>query len=109
MFKANDLKKLKKFGINVEEINAIRVIIETNDKVITIDSPTVTYVSGQGQNMYAVTGGKIEEREKKEEIEINEDDINFVMQQTGKNREECVTALRKANGDIAKAIEILSS
>ncbi|HOZ35815.1 MAG TPA: nascent polypeptide-associated complex protein [archaeon] len=93
---------MKQMGIENKEIEAIRVIIETNSKKIIIENPTVTEVSMQGQKTYQIMG------EIKEETGIPKEDISLVMEATKKSEKEAKEALEKTSGDIAKAIELLS-
>lgn len=107
--KPKDMKNLERLGIKTENINAIRVIIETQNGKIIIDSPTVTKTVAMGQEAIIVMGGeRREEKNEEQKTEIKEDDIKFVAEQTGKTEAEARDALQKANGDIAKAIMILS-
>ena len=95
---------LKQFGIKSEEIESKKVIIELkNGKDIEIEEPNVTVMLVQGQKIYSVMGGT--EKEKKEEVP--EEDIEMVMQQTGSTREKAIIALKKSDGDIARAIFLL--
>jgi len=92
---------MKQMGIDNSEIPAKRVIIETENKRIIIENPTVTQISMQGQKTFQIMG------EIKEESEIPKEDIDMVMQTTGKTEEKAKSALEKTSGDIAKAIELL--
>ncbi|BDB97278.1 nascent polypeptide-associated complex protein [Saccharolobus caldissimus] len=106
--KPSDLKKMERMGIKTEQINAIRVIIETPDKNIIIENPLVAKTSVMGNEAIVITGGNTKEEQKQQsQIEVKEEDVRFVMEQTGKSEKEAREALIKANGDIAKAIMIL--
>jgi len=104
---------MRRFGVNVEELNNVKsVTITLDDKEIIIRSPQVVIMKVQGQQIYQVIGGNVEEvkvEEEVEEVTFSEDDIKFVMEQTGVSREEAVEALKKANGDIAQAVLLLTS
>jgi|ECHvirMinimDraft_2_1075157.scaffolds.fasta_scaffold00297_8 nascent polypeptide-associated complex subunit alpha len=108
MASPKDLKKLKKMGIETDQINALRVIIETQDTVITIEEPTVIQARVGGQSAITVMGGKRTEKPKETRIEVSQEDIQFVMDQTGKSEKEAREALLKANGDVATAISLLN-
>ena len=94
---------MKQLGINQEEIEAIRVIIEKEDGKIVIENPSVQKIMMQGQESWQITG---ESRE--ESSEISEEDIDLVSQKTGKSKEEALSALQGSEGDIAEAIMKLS-
>src|SRR3989338_2631490 len=92
---------MKKMGIKQEEIDAEEVIIRTKEKEIVIRNPSVSKVNMAGQETYQISG---EEEERSRQIEISEDDIKTVMEQTGCNEEEARKAIEQANGDLAEAI-----
>ncbi len=95
---------MAKMGIKSEEISAIRVTIECDDRQIVIASPQVTRIEMRGITSFQVTGD-ISENEKAVELSISEDDIKLVQEKTGINDQDRVKkALSDANGDIAKAI-----
>ncbi|ARM76628.1 nascent polypeptide-associated complex protein [Acidianus manzaensis] len=106
-----DLKNLQRMGIKAENIDAIRVTIETKDELIIIESPIVMKTSVMGQEAILVSGGQTRTEKKAEEsnkVEIKEEDVKFVMEQTGKSESEVREALAKTNGDIASAIMLLT-
>ena len=106
--KPNQFKNLEKMlGIKTDQINAVRVIIELPDKRLVIENPVVVKMIAQGQEVYSVMGSAKEEA-KEQKVEIRDEDVKFVMEQTGKSEKEAREALEKANGDIAKAILLLS-
>lgn len=104
-----DMKKMmgmmKQLGINQQEIDADRVVIESKDKKIIIDSPNVVKVKFQGQETFQITG---ESREESNEEDKSEEDVKTVMEKTGKSKEEAEKALKEAKGDLAEAILALS-
>jgi len=95
---------MKQMGINQEEIDASKVIIEKpdNSKII-IENPSVTKITMQGQESFQITGDISEEIEK-----FSNDDVQTVMEKTGKSEEECREALENSDGDLAEAILELS-
>jgi len=109
MFGGIDPKKMqammKQMGIKQEEIDALRVVIETADKNIIIEPANVQKVVMQGQESWQVTG---EMREESKEEEIKDEDIELVAEKTGKSIEDARKALESVNGDIAEAIVKLS-
>ena len=98
---------MKRLGINVKEIdNVEKVIIQTDEKEYIFENAEVTIMDAQGQKTYQITGNPVI-RERKEEIK--EEDINLVIEQTGKSKDEAIKALEKTKGDIAEAILKLTS
>jgi nascent polypeptide-associated complex subunit alpha len=98
---------MKRFGINVKEIeNVEKVIIQTDTKEYVFEEAEVTIMDAQGQTTYQVTGKpKIVERKE----QIPQKDIELVVEQTGKNAAEARKALEETGGDIAEAIMKLKS
>ncbi len=103
---------LKRMGIKAEELRGVKsVSIVTEDKEIILRGPVVTVMEIQGQKVYQIVGGEeevVEAAESVEAVSFSEEDINFVVEQTGVSREEAIRALREAGGDIAKAIMLLT-
>lgn len=95
-------KMMKKMGIKQDEIDAKEVIIRTTEGDIIIKNPQVSKVNVMGQTTYQVVG-----KEEKASAEITEEDIELVMEQAKVSKEFAQAALEDANGDIAKAIELL--
>ncbi len=93
---------MKRLGINVKEIdNVEKVIIQTDEKEYIFENAEVTIMDAQGQKTYQITGNPII-KERKEEIK--EEDINLIIEQTGKSKDEAIKALEETKGDIAEAI-----
>lgn len=96
---------MKQLGIEQEEIDASKVIIEKIDGgKIVIEEPQVVRVSMKGQNSYQISGEEVEESS---EVGITEEDVKLVMEKTGKNADESRNAIEET-GDIAEAIVKLS-
>lgn len=95
---------MSKMGMKSSEINATRVVIESPEKDILIESPQVTRIEVQGAVSFQVSG-MVTEMEKNVGLDITDDDIELVMQSTGVgDREKAEQALENAKGNIAKAI-----
>lgn len=116
MFSMNprDLKRaMRRLGIDVRELEGVRsVTITLEDKELIIRAPQVIVMKAQGQKIYQIMGGKEEVLERApeiKEVKFSEEDIRFVMEQTGVSRDEAIKALEEANGDIAQAILLLTS
>jgi nascent polypeptide-associated complex subunit alpha len=96
---------MKQMGISQDEIPASRVIIEKPDNSkIVIDNPSVTKINMQGQESFQITG---DVKEEAGEPEISEEDVNTVVEKTGKSIEKARKALEE-KGDLAEAILELS-
>ncbi len=93
-------KVMKQMGISQQNVDAKRVIIEFEDKNLVIDEPSVTRVNMQGQDTWQITG---ESREEGREG-FNNEDVEMVVEKTGKGEAEVRDFLKKNNGDIALAI-----
>jgi nascent polypeptide-associated complex subunit alpha len=110
----------------MDQINATRVIIESQEKTLVIDQPEVVLMKQMGQEIYQIIGdaeeysvgeviiGEKEEGEVSEVIEeseakpvITENDIMLVAAQANVDKEEANAALIDTEGDIAKAILFL--
>lgn len=91
-------RMMKQMGIKNEEINAKKVIIETEDKKLVFDSPSVQLMEMQGQKTYTVIGNPVEEKE------IPIDDIKMVMEQASVEESVARKTLQECKGDIAEAI-----
>ncbi|MEI6850096.1 MAG: nascent polypeptide-associated complex protein [archaeon] len=95
---------MKQMGIKQDDIDALRVVIECADKKIIIEPANVQKMTMKGQESYQITG---ESREESAEVSISDDDVNLVMEKTGKSEKEVRAVLEKTK-DIAEAIVELS-
>ena len=121
-------RRMQQQGIEMDQINATRVIIESQEKTLVIDQPEVVLMKQMGQEIYQVIGeaeeysvgevriGEKEEGEVTEVIEeseakpvITENDIMLVAAQANVDKEEANAALIDSEGDIAKAILFLKN
>jgi nascent polypeptide-associated complex subunit alpha len=95
---------MQRMGIQQQEIDASEVIIRTRDnKEIFFENPQVSKVNMMGQHTYQIVGEAVE-RAVETKVEINEDDVKTVMEQTGVSEEEARKAIEDADGDLAQAI-----
>ncbi len=109
-----DLRKaMKRLGIKVEEVQAVRVVIELEGgSRLVVEDPQVMVMRARGQPpMIYVVGEPVEEKpvEAGESggeggVEISEEDVALVAEQAGVSLEEARRALEEAGGDIAEAI-----
>ncbi|MFX0057831.1 MAG: nascent polypeptide-associated complex protein [Candidatus Hodarchaeota archaeon] len=121
-------RKMQQQGIDMDQVDATRVIIEGTDKTLVIEDPEVILMKQMGQEIYQVIGSakeytsseiSIAENEEMEEEEIiemsqakpmiTENDIMLVATQTNVSQEEAEAVLKECEGDIAKAILLLKN
>jgi len=121
-------RRMQQQGIEMDQIEAKRVIIECQDKTLVIDQPEVILMKQTGQEMYQIIGDAeeyssgeftIEEGVDAESFEptekgfskpvITENDIMLVAAQAKVDKEEANAALIDSDGDIAKAIIYLKN
>jgi nascent polypeptide-associated complex subunit alpha len=109
MFPKLDPKKMQaimsQMGIKQEEIDAKRVIIETDEKNIIINNPSVVKINMQGQDSFQISGDITEEEGKEDD---SEEDIKTITEKTGCTEEQAKQALEEADGDLTEAILNLS-
>ncbi len=94
---------MRRMGISQVEIPAKEVIIRCDDRIITINNPSVTKVKMMGADTFQI-GGEVSESAISAEPEISDDDVDLVVAQTGASKEVAQKALKKNEGDIAKTI-----
>jgi len=116
-------RRMAQQGIDMEQVDATRVIIEGAEKTVIIEQPEVFLMKQAGQEIYQVIGQSEEvpsenliiksgetyaDIEPLEESEvkpiITENDIMLVSTQANVDKEEAETILKECDGDIAKAI-----
>ncbi|BCS90618.1 MAG: nascent polypeptide-associated complex protein [Candidatus Micrarchaeota archaeon] len=99
-------KTLKRFGIDVEEIRAKRVIIELEDsKRLYIEEPQISKIGNGNNSIFQIAGNVKEEVSESIAEEPSQEDIDFIKQQTGINDTELIRkALKESNNDIAETI-----
>lgn len=116
-------RKMQNQGIDMEPIEAQRVVIESLEKTLVIDQPEVILMKQAGQEIYQIIGTAEEyapdeftiseggSTEDTEEISeegtkptITENDVMLVAAQANVSPEEARTVLIECGGDIAKAI-----
>jgi nascent polypeptide-associated complex subunit alpha len=118
---------MKQMGIDVEELDAERVVIETADgDDLVFDGAQVTKMDAQGQETYQIVGSPesvadagaggaaavesgdaddpaLDDADDGDEG-IPEEDVKLVAQQAGVSKEAAREALEAANGEPARAI-----
>ena len=91
-------KLMKKMGIKEEQIDAIEVIIKTNDKNLVIKNPKVSKVNMMGQDSIQIIG------EIEEESAISKEDVKMVAERAKVSEKDALRTLTETKGDIAEAI-----
>jgi len=100
---------MQRMGLSMEGIPDVEeVIIRTAKKEIIVNNPEVAVLDLHGQRIFQVTG-QITEKEIEKKMEIPEEDVRLVADQTGKSMEEAEKALEETGGDLAKAILLLQA
>jgi nascent polypeptide-associated complex subunit alpha len=119
-------RRMQQQGIDMDQIDATRVIIERTDGSLIIEQPEVILMKQMGQEIYQIIGEaheasngeiSIEESESvQENIEdnelkpsITENDVMLVATQANVDKEEARAVLSECEGDIAKAILYLKN
>ncbi|MFA5406536.1 MAG: nascent polypeptide-associated complex protein [Candidatus Nanoarchaeia archaeon] len=95
----NMMKNLMK-QLKMTDVPATEVIIKSESGNLVINNPSVQRMKVQGKDMFQISGDITEEQT----IEVTEDDIKLVMDQTGCSEAEVLDALAETDGDIAGAI-----
>ena len=94
-------KMMEKMGMSMDEIDAEEVLIKLRDgSEIKITEPEVVKMKVQGKESYQVSGTTSEGIA----VEVSDEDLDMVVEQTGASKETAKSALENAEGDLAKAI-----
>lgn len=102
-------RMLDKMGLDMKELpNVQEVIIKTDKKEIIISKPAVTEMKSQDSSIFQVVSNGYEERELETPV-FSEEDIMLVSQQANVSAEVATNALKETNGDLARAILLLST
>lgn len=98
MFGGQDMSKMmKQMGMDMEEIDADRVVVEIGDKKMVFKDPELSKISVQGQDMFQLQGDYSEEED------VSGEDVQLVMEKTDASEEEAKKALED-NDDVAGAV-----
>lgn len=90
-------KMMKQMGMDMDEIDADKVIIEVGDKKMVFENPSLSKIEAQGQEIFQLQGDYSEEQS------VSEEDVELVMQKTDASEEEAKEALED-NDDVAGAV-----
>ncbi len=91
-------KMMKKLNLNVRQVEAEEVVIMGKSKKIVIKNPEIMIADMVGREVYQITG------DVEESVPASEEDIQMVMEKTGKDRETVVGKLEELDNDLAKVI-----
>ena len=102
-------RMMDKMGMDMEEVNNVQeVIIKTDKKEIIISKPAVTEMKTKDSSIFQVVADSIEEKELEVQI-FSDEDISLVSQQANVDEETAKNALAEAEGDLARAILLLTT
>lgn len=105
----NVRRMMNKMGVEMNDIpNVQEVIIKTDKKKMIISKPAVSEMVSKDSTIFTVTADGYEEVELESRI-FSDEDIQMVSQNAGVNKERAELALQETNGDLARAIMLLSS
>jgi nascent polypeptide-associated complex subunit alpha len=110
---------MEQMGVDFEELDAERVVIETPDGDLVFTDAQVNKIDAQGQETYQVVGSPEMQASADAGAESDEggddgggsaipqDDVDLVATRTGVSEPEARKALEEADGDLAAAVERL--
>ena len=102
-------RMMDKMGLDMEEISNVQeVIIKTDKKEIIIAKPAVTEMKAKDNSIFQVVAESYEEKELEVQI-FSDEDIALVSQQANVDEEKAKNALAEAEGDLARAILLLTT
>ncbi len=105
----NMRRMMDKMGLDMSEIpNVQEVIIKTDKKEIIIAKPSVTEMRAKDNTIFQVIADSYEENEREVPI-FSDEDIELVCQQASVSKDQAIEALAESNGDLARAILLLTT
>lgn len=113
-------RQMRRMGVDFQQLDAVtEVLIRFPDRELVLTQPQVVTMQGQGDNIYQIIG-QAEERSLTVSSEaeegappavtatFSEEDVQLVATQANVSEEEARTALRAADGNLARAIIALT-
>lgn len=108
---------LGNLGLDLKELGtAEEVVIKLPDRELVVRGAKILGMKVEGEMIYQILGGEVEERVPGEAVEEEEaayepsqEDVLLVAAQAGVGEEEARRALIEVQGDLAKAILLLKS
>ena len=105
----NVRRMMDKMGVDLAEIpNVLEVTIKTNEKEIIITKPVVNEMKSKEGSTFTITAEDFEERELETPV-FPEEDVRLVCNQARVSEETAKEALKDADGDLARAIMMLTT
>lgn len=102
-------RMLDRMGLDMKELpNVQEVIIKTDKKEILISKPAVTEMKSKDNSIFQIIADSYEEKELETPV-FSEEDIMLVSQQANVSSEVAANALKETQGDLARAILLLST
>lgn len=100
MFNPNNMEKMmKQMGMDMDEVPATRVTVETKDGTeLVFESPELNKIEVQGQTMFQLQGEYTEQ-----DAGPDQEDVELVMEKTGASEDDAVKALEE-HDDLTDAI-----
>jgi nascent polypeptide-associated complex subunit alpha len=105
---------MEQMGIDVEELDAERVVVETTDGNLVFESPQVTRMDAQGQQTYQIVGepDEVADADGATPVEaadeatggIPDEDVALVAERAGVPESQARETLEALDGDLAAAI-----
>ena len=86
----------------------MRLLLKLIKKEIIIAKPSVTEMKAKDNSIFTVTADSYEERELEVPI-FSDEDIQLVSQQANVDEEKARNALEESEGDLARAILLLTT
>ncbi|MEM0158501.1 MAG: nascent polypeptide-associated complex protein [Thermoplasmataceae archaeon] len=103
-------RMMAQMGIKSTEFpDVTTVLLKGKEKDYIITEAQVVMIEAQGQKSFQITGNFKEaprgaQPQAQQEQRLNEEDIKLVMEQASVSRDKAIEALKKADGEPAKAI-----
>ena len=98
---------MKRMGIKQEDLNATQVIVKLPDRQLVFDNPEISKIDMSGSESFQLSG-EYHEESLDNSVEISQEDIDTVVEQTGCSADDAKTAIEENDGDLAQAIMKLS-
>lgn len=100
-------KMMKQMGIEMTELEATAVVIETPAETLRFEDVQVTRMDAKGQETYQIMGEPTVEEATPIEAAVPAEDISLVATRAGVDEAVAEAALEEAGGDLAAAIASL--